>query len=183
MYCNNCGLLVKEGEFCSKCGTKSTHTINVTEEYPNELNSEPKLFTFIRHRSIGRGEISCITSEVNIIDSILTIKQQKIIAYFFKKKPIEAIHNVMDIASMKIIRTFDKSDTFFSIIFVLLGFFNPLSFIPAILFFWVGMGKNIQIKKSNGATISIPAENSKTCSELSESLIAINNSIVFQQKN
>lgn len=183
MYCNTCGLLVNEGSFCTKCGAKATYEINVTKESHNELSSEPKKFTFIRRKSIGRGELSRIISEVTITDSILTIKQQKIISYFFKQKPIESIHNVMDIASIKIVRTFDKSDTFFSIIFAILGFFNPLFFILTIIFFWVGMGKNIQITKSNGATISIPGENSKSCSELSESLMEINRGITFQQKN
>lgn len=141
---------------------------------------ETKKFEFIRHKSLGRGNISYILSNVIVNDATLTLKQQKIILYFFKRKPIETVHNIMDIASIKIVRTFDISDTIFSIIFAILGFYQPLFFIAAALFIWIGIGKKIQLKKANNSTISIPAENYKLCSELMETLVAINRGIVVE---
>lgn len=145
-----------------------------------DLNTKSKKFKFIRHKSLGRLDISHIISDVTISDSTLNLKQQKIALYFFKKMPIETVHNIMDITSIKIVRVFDISDTIFSVIFALLGFFQPICFILSILLFWVALGKKIEIKKINNSTISIPTGNSSQCSELMQTLISINKSIVVK---
>lgn len=144
------------------------------------INSESKKFNFIRHKSLGRLDISHILSEITIDDSTLVLKQQKINLYFFKKKPIETVHNLMDITSIKIVRIFDISDVIFSVIFALLGFISPVFFIAAIVLFWVSVGKKIEIKKSNNATISIPTDSNSLSSELIQALISINKGIVVE---
>lgn len=155
------------------------------EGIQNEIfnNADNKRFQFSRHKSIGRLDISHFITNVSINNTTLALKQQKIILYFFKKTPFETIHNITDITSIKLVRTFDISDTIFSITFFLLGFFQPISFIFAILFFWIAIGKKIELKKSNNSTISIPTENSKRCSELVQTLVSINRGIVIENIN
>lgn len=144
-----------------------------------DLNTESKKFQFIRHKSLGRLDISHTISDVIIEGSSLTLNQQKVNFYFFRKDPLKTVHNIMDITSIRVVNIFDISDIIFSIIFVLLGFFQPILFIAAIVLFWVSLGKKIEIKKSNNSTISIPTDNSKTCTELMKILISINESIAI----
>lgn len=166
----------------NNCKTK-VNTDSTNMQTKTCVDLESKQFHFIRHKSLGRGNISYISSDVAIANAVLTLKQQKIILYFFKRKPIETVHNIMDIASIRIVRTFDISDTIFSIIFALLGFYRPAFFIVAILFLWVSIGKKIELKMTNNSTISIPAENYKLCYKLMQALVSINKSIVIEGKS
>lgn len=184
MYCNNCGTeIIGKGSFCSKCGNK---VLNIDIDDESKINdnttSQIKQFKFIRHKSLGKLDLSHIISEITLTNSILELNQQKILLYFFKKKPIKTTHNISEIISARIKKTLDMSDAAFSIIFALIGFFNPAFFILAAILLWVGVGRKIELKKSNGETIIIPAENKKYCIELVEYLLSINNSMVVYNK-
>jgi len=174
IFCRKCGKEVtKSAAFCPKCGKELITTSSPVQSLE---------FAFMRHKSLGRLDISHMCSEVSIINSTLKLQQQKIHLYWFKSKPIATIHNIMDIASIRVVRIFDISDMIFGIIFALLGFINPLFFIGAALLIWVGIGKKIEIRKSNGAVLSIPSGNSSACMQLAQVISSINRGIVVDIK-
>ncbi len=157
---------------------------NIDSNYHEKnINLESQDFQFIRHKSLGRLDISHIISDLKITGEDLTIVQQKIVLYFFKKNPIKTVHNINDIASIKVKRIFDISDMIFSVIFASLGLSQPVFFIVAAILFWVGMGKKIEIKKKNNFVITIPTGSSTMCSSLVKSINRINKSIVVENIN
>lgn len=180
MYCNKCGSrLSNDAKFCSACG-------NVTERNGNEenhcdYNQEEQVFSFRRHKSLGKLDISHAISEISIIGDRFKLKQQKIRLYFWKKTPIVTEHNIRDFAEIKISRTLDLSDTIFTIIFFFMGFINPPFFILSLLMLWISIGYNITILKNNGVKLVIPTENHSMGLELVKHISLINNSIGVEQ--
>jgi hypothetical protein len=183
MYCNNCGIEIgNEKTLCTKCEVNQTTSIKTDTENNSEINVEAKKITLIRHKSLGRIDISHLISEINISRLTMKLKQQKINFYIFKKKPIETIHNVKDFTSIKIGRTLDISDGIFALIFGLFGFVNPTFFLATAILLWVGFGRKIKIKLSNNAIILIPSDKTKPCLELLDELLKISPSIVVEKK-
>jgi hypothetical protein len=186
MNCNNCGVEVSNGKhLCDECESKEINKLTSNQKPNNEQNSASKQFKFIRRKHFGRICISHIVTVVNITDTNVSINKNKIIFYIFKRKPIETSHSIMDMSSLTVSRTMDKGCAIFSAIFIVLGIFSPILFIMTALLIWLGIGKELKIKMSNGTVISIPSEFNRGFSKTSDvidSLVAINKGIVVQQK-
>jgi hypothetical protein len=182
MYCTKCGAQILDGsKYCSKCGNLVTIACNVEAPEP-EIDTETKIFEFVRHKSLGRMDISHVISVAEISGESFKLAQQKIILYFIKRTPVETTHSIIDIASMRIKKSLDISDIFIAIVFAAAGFANPILFLCSLVFLWVGIGRKIEITKSNGSVIVIPAENEKNWIPMFEALTKINSGIVLQQK-
>lgn len=177
MYCIKCGKLVDDdSKFCLSCGNRIKIEDSSIDDKIN--NSE---FIFSRHKSLGRIDISHTISKINISNKILNINQQKINFYWFKKQPIETSHELSTITKIKVKKTVDISDLIFAILFILLGFVNPLNFLVSAILLWLGFGYKVIISKINGTYIEIPAEFSKDCMNLVQDIVKHNNSVLVEQ--
>lgn len=182
MYCSKCGTsLSDEVVFCSDCGTRATNNSNVSADtsrnfedvYQNE-------YSFKRYKGFGRGSYSSISTLVNFENKLLSIEQRRRLLVFFKKKLIDAKLNLSDIDTITIKRNMDPSDTMFGVIFLALGFLNPLLFIGAAVLLYSAYGQNITLQTKSGSFL-IPTSAEPELDTMIQKILAANPNVSIQR--
>ena len=154
MKCLLCNAEIDEGtSFCPECRNKVGLESAPSSE---EKNSSQKL-VFTKIKQVGRISYKTFLSTVTVDASELQISlsTKKI---FRKEKIVEKNIQIFDIQSIRKHTVMDFWDTLYAIFFVILGFFYPLWFLPALLYLWSAYGKEIELTLSNSEKVKIPYE-------------------------
>lgn len=176
MYCSKCGInLVDGAEFCSKCGGKVPESIGAFSNNVLDTQTEivPEEYTFKRYKGFGKGSYSVISTVVNLEKDSLSIKQDRKLLVFFKRRLIDANLYPSEIENIVIKKSMDPSDTMFGIIFLALGVFNPILFLGAAILFWSAYGKNV-ILHTRYKSFLIPTSAEMELDEMVEEIRGLN---------
>ncbi len=178
MYCKKCGAELKEKvQFCPNCGMKVELQINSSsgnaapqisnnaaassannakddlesKQQEDTTNGEDqKQFEFLVEKKLGRLTLNYTETDIVLFPNHFTIHKHKIYFPNIKGKPEDydiSWNEVVDIASKKKIET---SYLIFAIASVILGFFNPVLFLMAAIFIWLGLQRLFTINLRNG---------------------------------
>lgn len=114
---------------------------------------------FQKGTMIGNVTYRQVNTTVSISDTVLHIvKRTKKI---FRHEKIEDRDFVIANITLAKVRTvLDFWDTLYAIIATILGFFNPLLFILALVCLWCGYGKIIELNITTGERYQIPVKGS-----------------------
>ena len=119
-------------------------------------------FEFIRLKSLGRGTLVSIYSQIKVQNQVINLYQEKRYFYFIKRV-FNTSMNISDIKSMSVKKTIDVSDLIFVTIFCLLGLIEYLYFIPGLIFLWVGLCYKMEMFDIKNYKIEIPSETKSNC--------------------
>ena len=116
-----------------------------------------KKINFYKKKMLGYCVYKQVYTEVEISDYAMHISQ-KLNRIFRKPREIKEYISLTDIDNISIQTKMDFWDTLYGAIFVIFGFFHPLWFLIAAVFFFSGYGKTIRIKKRDGGEFLIPTD-------------------------
>lgn len=138
---------------------------------------EEEAYEFSKSKSFSYMTLSTTRTTVNVVDTKLACLQTKKSILSTKElfnKEIE----IDQIIQLNESLAFDISDLVFGLTFLVLGFFEPLWFVAAAIFLYVGYGKKLTIHtKNDKIVIPYSAGESKQSNALKQALEKINKAI------
>lgn len=163
-YCPECQRYVdiEDGKFCERCGS-------ILIEKPcdtNETGASHEKMIFLKKKMIGYLVYKTTRTEVEIFEDYMNIQQST--KRFFRRERIERNSYPLErIRDAEIHTKLDFWDTFYAIVFALVGIKEIVVFCLAFLFLYTAYGKVIQINLYNGETFIIPfKEESESAQDL-----------------
>lgn len=151
--CKKCGASIREGgAFCPNCGA--------AVEPLATIESSPQEFTFTKGKMIGNLTYKRTTTKVTLAGDQVTMVQT-LNRIFRSEKNEKKSFLSSSVASIRSHTVLDFWDTLYAVVFVVLGFFQPLLFLLALICFWCGYGKEMEMSLASGEKVKIPYAGAK----------------------
>lgn len=161
MFCPNCGKELEDGaKFCGECGADlaEEQTAEVAAEAAGSAahqSADAVEFSFEKGKMIGNIVYRRTVTEATVSGDRIAISQS--VKKIFRKERTETWERDRSrILSAELKTSFDIWDLIYAIIFVALGFVNPLFFLLTALFLFTGYTKSVIIKCDDGSSFKIP---------------------------
>ncbi|MBQ3543948.1 MAG: hypothetical protein IJA34_02995 [Lachnospiraceae bacterium] len=161
MFCTNCGYKFEDKyRYCPICGYESEEIqkegekliiseINSSNNYEEIVFCKKKMFSYLVYKTVE--------TNVKMFSRSMKIRQETF-RFIGKNQIVEKEIFLAEIQNAEVHIVWDFWDTLYAVIFTILGFFEPVIFLIAIVCAYCGYGKDIEIRLLDGSKFNIPCE-------------------------